>query len=159
MNAMEERIRSILSEHQEQNCYLIYRLEQGAAQEPAVAGGSVRFLDGENGKTLYAVRSIEEFQALYQPVKDREGLILSLLADGTMLPQVLALDDSLVGNLFHQLTAPKAASLPETELSGISSLSGACGLVLERIENRKEGTFNETSYLQCKGLRGQGRVR
>ena len=120
MNAMEERIRSILSEHQEQNCYLIYRLEQGAAQEPAVAGRSVRFLDGENGKTLYAVRSIEEFQALYQPVKDREGLLLSLLADGTLLPQVLALDDSLVGNLFHQLTAPKAASLPVAELSGIS---------------------------------------
>lgn len=120
---MREKARQLLLQEEEQNSYMLYRLEQGMADDLEIAGSSVRMRDVENGKYMYAVKSPDELAFLYRKISGRSGMLLSLLTDGRMLKQALSMEAPLRGGLFYQLLPPESRTLSARGFEGGSEES------------------------------------
>ena len=103
-----------------ENWYLLSRLASGKIAECDILGHSVRLLDSENGKHLYAVDSLQSLQKLYEQTSHRPGPNVSLVTRTEFHQDILKLDPALRANAFHQLLC--ATNLPIHPMEGIDFL-------------------------------------
>jgi GNAT superfamily N-acetyltransferase len=120
LKADVEVAESLLIENPLDNWYLLSRLASGKISECDILGGSVRLLDSENGKHLYAVDSFQSFQALYEAVRHRPGPNVSLVTRTDFHRDIIQVDPTLRANAFNQLLC--ATSLPIHPMEGIDFL-------------------------------------
>ncbi|NCB04626.1 MAG: GNAT family N-acetyltransferase [Clostridia bacterium] len=102
---MIQQAEKLLLRNELQNWYMLLRLRQGYIDECAIDGASVRLHDRETQKYMYAVEDFAVFQRLYEAVRTREGLLLSLVTDDRFLPDILKQDATLAADRFYQLRA------------------------------------------------------
>lgn len=102
---MKKQAEQLLLREELKNWYMLLRLRQGYIDECEIDGGSVRLHDRETDKYLYAVEDFDAFCRLYAQVRDREGLLLSLVTDDRFLADIPAHDATLQADAFYQLRA------------------------------------------------------